>query len=376
MAMANRNYDAIVLGAGGVGSAALWQLARRGLRVLGIDRFAPPHDRGSSHGQTRIIRQAYFEHADYVPLLGECYRMWEELEQTTGQELKSETGLVEIGPADGEVVPGVLRAAAQHGLEVEPLSAVEIQRRWPTLRVPEPLVGVFERRGGLLHVERCVGACLDAARLAGAELLTGAEVLGWSNDGDLRVRTSAGEFLTERLIVAAGAWAGSLLRNLGLRLEVRRKVLTWHACDNARAQADAGFPCYLFEVPAGVFYGFPALDARGLKAGEHSGGEAVADPLQVDRSVRDSDRAPVEAFLKSHVPTARTPAAEHAVCMYTMSPDEHFIVDRHPADPRVVFAAGLSGHGFKFTPVLGRTLAELAFDGAATLPVEFLSLAP
>jgi monomeric sarcosine oxidase len=372
--MTHPTYDAIVLGAGGVGSAATWQLAQRGLRVLGIDRFAPPHDRGSSHGHTRIIRQAYFEHPDYVPLLLESYRLWEELEERVGRQLKLETGLLEVGPDDGIVVPGVLDAARLHHLEVERLTAAQIERRWPAFRVPAHLSGVFEPRAGLVKVEECVAAFLSVAQQLGAELLSGTEVLGWTTGDSISVRTSAGDFQTERLIITAGPWASQLLGSLDVPLEVRRKPLMWFGSDNPRTRADAGFPCYLFELPSGVFYGFPEIDDRGLKAAEHSGGETVADPLRVDRILRDTDSAPVERFLRAHLPAAQTPCRDHAVCMYTMSPDEHFIVDRHPGDPRVVFAAGLSGHGFKFTPVLGKALADLAADGDTNLQIAFLSL--
>jgi monomeric sarcosine oxidase len=281
---------------------------------------------------------------------------------------------VEIGPENGVVVLGTLRAAQEHGLQVETLSARDIGRRWPALRVPEAMTGVFDGHAGLRHVERCVATSLEAAGKAGAEMLSGVEVHGWSGDGDLRVQTSAGEFRAARLIVTAGAWAGSLLRELNLKLEVRRKTLMWYACDEPKARADAGMPCYLFELPQGVFYGFPVIDSRGLKAAEHSGGEVVADPLTVDRSLRETDRAPVERFLRKHIPSARTPCTEHAVCLYTMSPDEHFVVDRHMWDERIMFAAGLSGHGFKFTAVLGKVLADLAIGGATTLPIDFLSL--
>ncbi len=374
--MPHASYDAIVLGAGGVGSAAMWRLAKRGLRVLGIDRFAPPHDRGSSHGQTRIIRQAYFEHADYVPLLLESYRLWAELEAATGRRLLRETGLVEVGPADGVVVPGVLQAARRHGLDVEQLSAAEIERRWPALRVPGNLVGVFERRAGLLAVEDCVQAQLAAALAAGAELRVGSEVLAWSVDGaGVNVETRSGRFTADRLVVAAGAWSGKLLASLDLKLRVLRKVLMWYPTGDATTHADAGFPCYLFELPdAGIFYGFPAIDRRGLKAAEHSGGAPVDDPGAVNRGLHEQDRQPVKAFLRSHLPAAELPCREHAVCMYTMSPDEHFIVDRHPDHEQVAFAAGLSGHGFKFTPVLGAALADLAIDGKSDLPIGFLSL--
>lgn len=373
--MSSRNYDVIVLGAGGVGAAALWQFAQRGVRVLGLDRFAPPHELGSSHGQTRIIRQAYFEHADYVPLLLESYRLWEELERFAGVVLKRETGLIEVGPADGVVVPGVRQAAQLHGLAVETLDGAEIERRWPALRVPAPLVGAFEPRAGVLYVEKCVAACLDAARRAGAEVRTNVEALDWSTGDDIRVRTTAGEFHAARLVVTAGPWAGPLLHDLIPPLEVRRKVVLWHEQRDAPVAADHGFPCFLFELSTGVFYGFPAIDQRGLKVGEHSGGEPIAEPLRLDRALRETDRRPVEAFLAGHIPAVAPRASAHAACMYTMSPDEHFVVDRHPADPRVVFAAGLSGHGFKFAPVLGQALADLALDGATSQPIEFLSLA-
>jgi sarcosine oxidase len=375
--MSTASYDAIVLGAGGVGSAAMWRLAKRGLRVLGIDRFAPPHDRGSSHGQTRIIRQAYFEHADYVPLLLESYRLWADLEAATGRRLLRETGLVEVGPGDGVVVPGVLQAAQLHGLDVERLTAAEIERRWPAFRVSREMVGVFERRAGLLAVEDCVRAQLIAAEQVGADLHVGSEVLEWSVDGggDVHVETRSGRFTAARLVIAAGAWSGGLLASLNLRLRVLRKALMWYATNDPTTHADAEFPCYLFELPsAGIFYGFPAIDHRGLKVAEHSGGIAVADPGGLDRALHEHDSAPVEQFLRAYLPAAELPCREHAVCMYTMSPDEHFVVDRHPEHEQVVFAAGLSGHGFKFTPVLGEALADLAVDGKSDLPIEFLSL--
>ncbi|WP_428304574.1 N-methyl-L-tryptophan oxidase [Lacipirellula sp.] len=371
-------YDVIVLGAGGVGTAAMWQLAARGLRVLGIDRFDPPHSHGSSHGRTRIIRQAYFEHTDYVPLLLESYRLWEELEHQTGEQLKLETGLLEVGPADGIVVPGVLAAARQHQLSVEELTAAEIANRWPAFRMPpsSDVTGVFEPRAGLLFVEQCVAACLAEAKRHGAELLTNVEVIDWNADAaaGIVVRTTAGEFRANRLVITAGAWAGSLLQSLGVPLEVRRKPLMWYDSTAPAQTAASAFPCFLFELSHAVFYGFPAVDEQGVKVAEHSGGEPIADPLQVDRQLRASDTPLVDQFVRDFIPSLQTPCRDHAVCLYTMSPDEHFIVDRHPADPRVVFAAGLSGHGFKFTPVLGEALAELATEGVTRQPTAFLSL--
>lgn len=368
-------YDAIVLGAGGVGSAALYELARRGVRAVGIDRFRPPHDRGSSHGQTRVIRQAYFEHPDYVPLVVESYRMWRELEQRTGRRLLHETGLIELGPADGIVVPGVLRAAAEHGLSVEKLSAAEVEQRWPSLCIPGDLVGVYEPGAGYLLVEDCVQAHVDAAQAAGAELLADTQVLGWTaRDGDVRVDTTAGEVVAERLVVTAGAWAARMLASVSLPLTVRRKSLFWFETSVVDYRVERGFPVFLFELPHGVFYGFPKLDARGVKVGEHTSGRAADDPLAVDRAVDPQEQAALERFLATHLPGVSQRVTDHTVCPYTMSPDEHFIVDRHPAHANVVFAAGLSGHGFKFAPVLGRVLADLVFNGRTDLPIGFLSL--
>lgn len=367
-------YDAIVLGAGGVGSAALYHLARRGVRAVGIDRFAPPHDRGSTHGQSRVIRQAYFEHPNYVPLLVESYRLWRQLESESGRSLLHEIGLVEVGPAGGIVVPGVLRTAEEHRLAVERLSAAEIKERWPGMRVGADFIGVFESTAGYLLVEDCVEAHLAAATAAGAELLTNTEVLGWSaGDGEVRVRTTGGEIAGERLIITAGAWAGGLLADFRLDLEVRRKSLFWFDSTEAWYDVSAGFPVYLFELPEGVFYGYPKLDAWGVKIAEHSGGRVVDNPLAVDRAIDATEQRRLIEFASNHLPGVSPRVVDHAVCLYTMSPDEHFIVDRHPAHANVVFAAGLSGHGFKFVPVLGRALVELAVDGSSELPIGFLS---
>jgi sarcosine oxidase len=369
-------YDVIVLGTGGVGSAAAYHVARRGAKVLGIDRFPGGHDRGSSHGQTRVIRQAYFEHPGYVPLLLRAYELWRDLEQVSGVDLLHQVGLLQVGPPDGVVIRGVLESASRHSLAVQQLTAEEAHRRFPGFRVAEGYAGVFEPAAGYLKVERCVLAHLAAAKACGAELRYGLQARSWRlDDRGVRIETDQGDFAAAKLIITAGPWAPQLLADLGVPLVVRRKHLYWFPAGDRRYGQKQGCPTYLFELPYGIFYGFPRIDDLGVKVAEHSGGATVADPLTDTRELDAADLARVEAFLAAHLPGVGRPMQHRTVCYYTMSPDEHFVVDRHPQYASVFFAAGLSGHGFKFTSVLGDALADLASEGRTALPIRFLSLA-
>lgn len=369
------SYDVIVLGTGGVGSAAAYHLAKRGARVLGLDQFPGGHDRGSSHGQTRVIRQAYFEHADYVPLLLRAYELWRELEARSGADLLHQVGLLQVGPPEGAVVSGVLAAAKQHGLVVESLVGERVAMRFPGFRVPEGSVGVFEPAAGYLRVEPCVLAHLDQARQKGAELRYGVTAQGWQSEGaSVRVTTDRGDFSAAQLIVTAGPWAPQLLASLNVPLKVRRKHLYWFPTSDQRYHERQGCPTYLYELPQGVFYGFPVADELGLKVAEHSGGAVIDDPKNDPRPLDAEDLARVEAFLTKYLPGVGRPMQRRSVCFYTMSPDEHFLVDRHPEQKNVCFVAGLCGHGFKFTSVLGEALADLALRGRTDSPIGFLGL--
>jgi len=367
-----KTFDVLVIGAGGVGSATMLELARRGLSVLGLDRFSPPHTHGSSHGQTRVIRQAYFEHPDYVPLLRRTYQLWHELEAATGTKLFEQCGLLEVGPAQGEVVAGVLQAAKQHSLQVETLTAAAVEARWPDLIVPEGLTAVFEPTAGYLYVERCIEATLSEAKKLGAEINAPCEVLRWENaNGQVEVETSQGKVCGKSLVVTAGAWAGPLLAEIGIPLTPLRKSLFWYPTREMLKPRD--LPVYLYELPKGIWYGFPSLDGKAMKLAEHTGGLPVDNPLEIDGQVIQSEQSGVTEFVRECLPSAGRVPAEHATCLYTMTPDHHFVVDRFPDQPNVVLAAGLSGHGFKFTPVLGEALADLVTQGKTELPIEFLS---
>jgi sarcosine oxidase len=371
-----QSFDVIVVGTGGIGSAAAYHLAARGRRVLGLDRFPIAHDRGSSHGQTRLVRQAYFEHPDYVPLLLRAYELWRELEQRVGRRLLVESGLVMAGPPNGGVIAGALASAQLHRLSVDRMSAREARGRWPVFALPEDWAVVHEPHGGYLFVEACVGAHAEAARQAGATLEHGVAVHGWRSEGTgIAVETDRGTYRADRLVLAPGSWAAGLLQLPAVPLTVLRKSLFWYApSPAAQASFAAGaLPCFAFDAPTGFFYGFPQIDGRGVKVAEHTGGRAVADPLAVDREIDRDEKQRVEQILEAHLPALGRRCTEHAVCLYTMSPDHHFLVGLHPANDRVAIAAGFSGHGFKFASVMGEALADLAIAGETALPIGFLS---
>lgn len=370
--------DAIVVGTGGIGAAAAYHLAARGARVIGIDRFPPVHDRGSSHGHTRLIRKAYFEHPDYVPLLLRAYELWRELEQAVGRSLLVESGLVIGGPPDGEVVKGVLRSAEIHSLPIESMTPAEASARWPAIRMPDDWAAVHEASGGYLFVEECVRAHIEAAQRAGATFEHGVTVRSWrAADGGVIVETDRGTVSADRLVLTPGPWAADLLRMPCLPLQVLRKSLFWYEPSAGPAVTAGEFPCFAFDAPTGFYYGFPALDDRGLKIAEHSGGRPIADPLEVDPTIDAGEQSRVEAVLADHLPGVGRRCLAHKTCLYTMSPDSHFAVGSHPDEPRVAVAAGFSGHGFKFASVMGEIMADIVLGDTAARasahPIGFLS---
>lgn len=374
-------FDVIVLGVGGFGSGTLFHLARRGLKVLGVDRFGAAHDRGSSHGETRIIRKAYFEHPDYVPLLLRAYDLWGELEAESQRQLFWQCGLMLAGLPNSEAIAGARLSAKQHSLSIENLSADAASQRWPGFRVPDEFDVVFEPEAGFLKVEDCVQTHLDRAVAHGACLQLNDPIVSWSaTDREVRVRTSSGEFIGRSLVITAGAWAASVMADLNLPLQVLRKPIFWHETTTADYSLANGMPTFYFEMPdtlggsARSFYGFPSIDGRTLKVAEHSGGKLVADPLLVDRECHDEDSQPIAQFVQTCLPNVSPQAARHSVCLYTITPDRHFVIDQHPQHSNVVFGCGFSGHGFKFTSVLGQALADLVIAGRTDLPIGFLGL--
>lgn len=366
-------FDTIVAGVGGMGSAALYHLARRSRKVLGIERFDIAHDRGSSHGESRIIRRAYFEHPDYVPLLHRVYDLWAELETVSGKRLVERTGLALAGPPDGEVLSGVRRAAGRYQFGIESVRPEEMATRFPGLRVSDGMEVLYESDAGFLRVEECVRTHCEQAVACGAQLRTGRQVRSWSaNDAGVTVITDDERFAARELVVCGGAWTSKLLTDLALPLEVRRKVVMWFATRTEDYRIDRGCPVFGFETGGRFLYGFPEITPGEIKIADHTGGRVFADPDQLDRQLHPEDEPPVRQFISTHLPGVSSDLRRSSICMYTMTPDEHFVIDRHPNHLNVFFAAGFSGHGFKFTPIVGSVLADLVIDGKTAEPVEFL----
>jgi sarcosine oxidase len=373
--MASGSFDLAVIGLGVMGSAALAALARRRLRVAGIDRFAPGHDRGSSHGATRVIRLGYFEHPSYVPLVRSAYPLWRELEARSGEPLLTVTGIVEMGAPGSALVAGTLRSARQHGLPHEILDAATVMKRFAPFRVPDDFTGVFQPDGGVLRAEPAVAAFQAVAREAGADLRFEERVLAVTPDGDaVRVTTQSGELRAGCAIVAAGPWLPSLLAHLAVPVRTTRQVLAWFApVRRTREFAAPGFPVFLLHNGDGVFYGFPA-DATGIKVAKHHHLDEAVDPDLCDRAVSAADEAVIRAMLKAHLPDADGPLRAARTCLYTMTPDGDFILDRLPECPRIIVASPCSGHGFKFAPVIGEILADLAMTGRTDYDISRFSL--
>jgi sarcosine oxidase len=375
MSSGNR-YDVIVVGVGAMGSATCYHLASRGVRVLGLEQFDIPHARGSSHGQSRMIRMAYYEHPDYVPLLRRAYELWDALEKETGRKLLHVTGGLYMGPPSGGLVSGSLQSARHHGLAHRLLDVKTLAYEFPQFQVPDDWQAFYEERAGFLLPERVVATYADAALRRGAELHGHEPVIAWNADAaGVSVGTPGHEYRADHVVFCGGPWSGRLLGDLGVQLLVTRQVMGWVWPRLPELFELGRFPVWAIENPDGSLqYGFPLVEGSpGLKTAHH-GPETPVDP---DRVMRDPQPGDVETFkpaLARFLPEADGPVLAMRVCLYTNSPDHHFIIDRHPNHERVTIACGFSGHGFKFASVVGEVLADLALDRKTKLPAQFLGL--
>jgi sarcosine oxidase len=368
--------DVIVVGLGVIGGSAAYQLAARGAQVLGLDRYSPPHALGSSHGHTRIIREAYFEHPGYVPLIQRAFTTWELIERASGTRLLTTTGGLMIGPRNGMVAGGAKRSATIHALAHEELAADEVHRRFPALRLSGDMIAIHEPKAGVLQAERTVSTLLALARAQGARLHFDEPVLSWSSTAaGVEVRTARQTYSAARLILAAGPWIASLWNDVPVRLQVERTRVFWfrELSDPAVFQPDR-LPIFAIEfLPDRMLYGFPNF-GDGVKVALHYQGEPARPDDPPPQAATPGRLRQIRALLQRHLPLANGELIDAQTCMYTNTSDLHFIIDVHPSQPHVIVASPCSGHGFKFASVIGEILADLALEGRTPFDISMFSL--
>jgi sarcosine oxidase len=369
-------FDVIVVGVGGMGGAAVDHLARRGCRVLGLERFDVPNEMGSSHGFTRIIRLAYYEHSSYVPLLRRAYELWRELEANAGEQLLHVTGSIDAGPEASFVFAGSLQSCLDHGLEHEVVDARELGRRYPGYRLPPETLALIQPEGGFLLPERCIVAHVERAHANGAEVRARERVLEWeaTAGGGVRVRSDRGAYEAGRLVLAAGAWMDELARLGPDLVAAERQVLAWLQPQRPELFAPERFPVFNLVVEEGRYYGFPVFAVPGFKVGRYHHLEERVDPDAVEREPTAADEEVLRGFAGRYFPDGAGATMALKVCLFENSPDEHFVLDLHPDYAQVVVAGGFSGHGFKFCSVVGEIVADLALDGSTGHEIDFLRL--
>jgi len=371
----SETFDVVVLGLGVMGASAVHQLAGRGVRVLGLDANQRGHVLGSSHGRSRIIREAYYEAVEYVPLVQRAFVQWRELEEETGLDLLLMTGCLNIGRPGTQVVDGVIASARRHGLPSEVLPSDAMRSRFPAFALPESHVGVYQPTAGVLNADACVGALVDASVARGATIRHGELVNNWEPDGDgVIVRTPSGTIRAQKLVITAGPWSASVLADLGLPLQAVRQYVVHFEPQAPERFSAPGFPAFIWDVAEGEVYGIPYLPGSGFKVGGHDPGEPCT-PETARRTVTAEEIENVRSIFERCLPGCATTMSMAATCLYTVTPDRHFIIDRHPEHPQVSYAAGFSGHGFKFGPTIGEVLADLAIEGSSRHDVAFLRAA-
>lgn len=369
-------YDVAIAGLGGMGSAIAAQCAARGASVIGIEQFTPAHDRGSSHGKSRMIRKAYFEDPAYVPLVKRAYELWHELERATGEELLRVTGVLSVGLEESEIISGTRRAAQTHDLALEILAREELRRRYPMLKLEPDEVALFEPDAGVLDPERAVRVHLKVAADAGARLHFGSVMKGWeSSDGAVELRLENGATIRAKtLVLSLGGWVRECLESLGVPARIQRNVQAWFSPSDGRYAAGS-FPAFLLdraELPAPL-YGFPDF-GDGVKAAFHGAG-MITDAQHLEREIDfAADVQPIVDEMERWMPGATATFRNATPCMYTLTPDIDFLIDRHPENSDVIICGGFSGHGFKFASVVGEVVADLALAGQSRHDIRFLSL--
>ncbi|PSR57035.1 N-methyl-L-tryptophan oxidase [Adhaeribacter arboris] len=364
-------FDILVIGLGAAGSSALYHLSKTGKKVGGIDQFMPPHTHGSSHGQSRIIRQAYHEDPRYVPFIKRAYVLWEEIEKNSGKLLFRKTGGLMLGNPNAGVIKGAELSAQMHDIPYAYLSNQEIRTRFPAFKPGNDIVGVLEKNAGILFPEDCIKAYLEVAAANRANILKNEKVLSLNTHTDVvEVTTNQGHYLANKVIVATGAWISAFIPDLNL-LTVERQVLYWFKTNNQSLRVD-DLPVYIWEyAPGKMFYGFPDL-GDGIKVAHHHAGE-ITSPETLNRHVSPEEIQSMKKVVSDYF-NLNVAFNYGTVCMYTNTPDERFIIDYHPQHKNIIIASPCSGHGFKFASVTGKLLSQLALDEKPELDISMFRI--
>ena len=369
------DYDAIVIGIGGMGSATVYHLARRGWKVIGLERYGIPHEMGSSHGYSRMIRYTLQEHPNYVPLVHRAYELWHKLEDSCRETLVITTGSVRSGPPNSYFFKKAKEACDAHDISYEILTGHELNKRFPGYQFPDEISSIFQSDGGFLLPERCIVNHVRGAEESGAEIHSHENVLNWEPQGDgVEVQTDQGVYTAKRLIITAGAWAGKLVPAVMNHALPERQVLGWFETKKPELFQPANFPVFGILAEEGRYYGFPTYSVPGFKIGRSHHLLQNVDPDQMDREVHAEDEAVLRQAVNRYFPQAAGRLLESKTCIYTNTPDEHFMIGVLPDNPQVSIAAGFSGHGFKFASVIGEIMADLAQHGETSHDIELFRL--
>jgi sarcosine oxidase len=368
-----RSFDVVVVGLGAMGAATLFAIAQRGRKVIGIDRFEPTHHLASSYGESRIIRMAYYEDPSYVPLLRLAYEGWRRLEKQTGEQVLTITGILEAGIAGSELVEGSLRSAQQHDIPHEVLLPSEANQRFPAFSIPPGWDCVFQPDAGILQPEKSIDLFIKSARKSGASIASGTKVKRVRPVGDgVEVQLESGERIEAgSAVIAAGPWIQELVPELGSKMRLTRQPLMWFEPHNKHLVLPEAMPVFFFHAPEDLIYGFPDFRGTGVKAGSHRACGELTSADQVRAEVSKEEELRLERLLGKYIPAAAGRVRQTHVCIYTRSPDEHFVLGLHPSAPQIVLASPCSGHGFKFAGIFGDIIADLATLRATDKPIEF-----
>lgn len=363
--------DVIVIGVGAMGSSALYHLAQSGAKVIGLERFQTGHDKGSSHGESRIIRKAYFEHPNYVPLLHRAYELWDELNTQLHQPVLHRTGLIIYGACESAIIQGIDQAAQGHNLGIEKIDSASGRGRFPQFKIPQEMTGRYEVDAGYLEVENIIKAYTELAEANGAAVIEDCQLIDWKiSDGKVQMETTQGSFRATKMVITGGAWNTGLFKLPKLPFQVHRASQFWFESDSSYTVQER-FPCFGFHLPEGFYYGIPNL-GNGIKIAQHAPGRMQANPDQLLREPLIEEVEAIQQALKSVLPELSSTPIKHSICMYTMTPDQHFLIDQHPETEHVIIAGGFSGHGFKFSSVIGEILCELSLNGQTQHSIDFL----